>query len=420
MNSTTRVVLALVAGLAIGVAGAAWNAAAMSSIAAVVEPIGVLWTNAVRMTVIPLVVGLIISGIAQVADGRRLGRVGARALPVFLGLLIASGLFAVLVAPLSIDRMDLPPDVAAGLRESVASDTGTVRRIPSLTQRIIEIVPANPFQAAADGALLPLVVFSLIFGVALTRLAPDRRAPVVGFFQAVADAMLVVVRWVLVVAPVAIFALSLGLGARMGAAAAGALVHYMITLSAVLFAFILLVYPFAVFVGRVGWRRFALAAAPAQAIALSTRSSLAALPVMVTSARDHLAAGPPVTAFALPLAVSVFRLNVPIGWVVGALFLGKLYGVELDAGQLVGLVLTATLISFSVPGIPSGSLFLVAPVLVQLGLPAEGVGILIALDAVPDMFKTALNVTGHMATAAVLSSPPGSSSPLPKGEGTEG
>ena len=402
MNSTTRVVLALLAGLAIGIAGAAWNSAAMNSIAVGLSPIGVLWTNAVRMTAIPLVVGLIISGIAQVADGRRIGRVGARALPVFLGLLIASGLFAVLVAPLSLDRMALPADVAAGLRESAASTAEAVRRIPSLTQRIIEIVPVNPFQAAADGALLPLVVFSLIFGVALTHLAPDRRAPVVAFFQTVADAMLVVVRWVLVVAPVAIFALALGLGARMGGAAAGALFHYMITLSAILLAFIVLVYPFAGLVGRVPLRRFALAAAPAQAIALSTRSSLAALPVMVTSARDQLGAGPPVTAFALPLAVSIFRLNVPIGWVVGALFLGKLYGVELDAGQLVGLVLTATLISFSVPGIPSGSLFLVAPVLVELGLPAEAVGILIALDVVPDMFKTALNVTGHMATAAVV------------------
>lgn len=402
MSATVRVVVALIAGLVVGIAGAAWNSNAMSAIASAVEPVGTLWTNAVRMTVIPLVVALVITGVAMTADARRLGRLGARALPIFLGLLLASGFFALLVAPLSLDRMSIPEEVAAGLRASAASDASLVRTMPSLAQRLIEMVPANPFAAAADGTLLPLVVFSLIFGFALTRLAPARREPVVQFFQAVADAMLVVVRWVLVVAPVAIFVLALGLGARMGATATSAIVHYMVTLSAILFVFGLLLYPFVRVLGRLPWRRFAAAAAPAQAIALSTRSSLAALPVMVSSARDQLGATPPVTGFVLPLAVSVFRLNVPIAWVVGALFLSKLYGVPLDVGQMTGLVVTATLISFSVPGIPSSSLFLVAPVLVELGLPAEGVGLLIALDVVPDLFKTTLNVTGHLATAAVL------------------
>ena len=402
MSATVRVVVALIAGLALGIAGAAWNPSAMSAIATAVQPVGTLWTNAVRMTVIPLVVALVITGVALTADGRRLGRLGARALPIFVGLLLASGFFALLIAPLSLDRMCIPDEVAAGLRASAASEAGSVRTMPSLAQRLIEIVPANPFAAAADGALLPLVVFSLIFGIALTRLATARREPVLQFFQAVADAMLVVVRWVLVVAPIAIFVLALGLGARMGATATSAIVHYMITLSAILFAFALLLYPFVRVLGRVSWRRFAAAAAPAQAIALSTRSSLAALSVMVSAARDQLGATPPVTGFVLPLAVSVFRLNVPIAWVVGALFLSKLYGVPLDWAQMAGLVVTATLISFSVPGIPSSSLFLVAPVLVELGLPAEGVGLLIALDVVPDMFKTTLNVTGHLATAAVL------------------
>lgn len=402
MNATVRVVLALVLGLAVGVAVASWDAVAARAIAAGIEPIGTIWINAVRMTVIPLVVSLMISGVALTADGGRLGRLGGRAVIIFLGLLLASGFFALLVAPLSIDRLSFPADVAASLRASAASAAGAVDRMPSLVQRLVDMVPANPVQAAADGALLPLVVFSLIFGYALTHLAPARRDPVIQLFQSVADAMLVIVRWVLVVAPIAIFALALGLAARMGAGATRAMAHYIVTLSVVLLIFLLALYPFAVLLGRVSLRRFAAAAAPAQAIAFGTRSSLAALPVMVSSAREQLGAPPAVSGFALPLAVSVFRLNVPIAWVVGALFLGRLYGVALDVGQLAMLVVTATLISFSVPGIPSSSLLLVAPVLVELGLPAEGVGLLIALDVVPDLFKTALNVTGHMATAAVL------------------
>jgi len=404
LNPTARVLLALIAGLALGVAAAATGSRPLLAIATGVEPVGTLWTNAVRMTVIPLVVALIVTGVAATADPRRLGRLGVRALPLFVGLLLASGMFALLIAPLSLDRLDIQPEVAAGLRASTAASDAAndARRMPSLVQRIVEVVPANPIKAAADGALLPLVVFTLVFAFALTRLDVARRHPVVQLFQAVADAMLVVVRWVLVLAPVGIFALASGLGARLGTSAAGALLHYVATLSGVLLAFLLLLYPLTRLFGGVSLRRFAAAAAPAQAVALSTRSSLAALPVMITSARERLGASPAITGFVLPLAVSVFRLNVPIAWIVGALFLSRLYGVPLGSAELAGLIITATLISFSVPGIPSSSLFLIAPVLVELGLPAEGVGILIAVDAVPDMFKTGLNVTSHLTAAVVL------------------
>ncbi|MGH7427288.1 MAG: cation:dicarboxylate symporter family transporter, partial [Candidatus Methylomirabilaceae bacterium] len=121
MNPTTRVLLALLAGLALGVAAAATGSQPLLAIATGVEPVGTLWTNAVRMTVIPLVVALIVTGVAATADPRRLGRLGARALPRFLGLLLASGLFAVLVAPLSLDRLHIPPEVAADLRASAAA-----------------------------------------------------------------------------------------------------------------------------------------------------------------------------------------------------------------------------------------------------------------------------------------------------------
>lgn len=361
---------------------------------------GTLWTNAIRMTVIPLVIALVITGVAATADLRHVGRLGARALPIFVVLLVAGGLFALLLAPLALDRLAIAPDVAATLRTGAAIDTTAQAAMPGLVERLVAIVPANPFRAAADGAMLPLVVFTLIFAVALARLEPARREPVVQLFHSIADAMLVVVGWILALAPIGIFALALGLAARLGAAAAGALIYYMATLSGVLLLFTLALYPVATALGRVPLARFAAALAPAQAVAFSSRSSLAALPALITGARERLHASPVITGFVLPLAVSVFRLNVPVAWVVGAIFLGRLYGVELALPELIGLVVTATLISFSVPGIPSGSLFLLAPVLVDLGLPAEGAGILIAVDAIPDMFKTTLNVTGHLTVAA--------------------
>jgi proton glutamate symport protein len=401
-------------GLSAGAAASLSGSVTLFRVATALEPVGTLWTNAIRMTVLPLVVALLVTGVAATTDPKRLGRIGARAVPVFLGLLLAGGAFALALAPVSLDGLRIPPEVARALRASAAASTTAVegaRQMPSLIQRMLDIVPANPLKAATDGAMLPVIVFTLAFAVALVRLETERREPVVRVFRSIGDAMLVVVGWVLAFAPVGIFALALSLGARLGVAAAGALLHYVLTLSAVLLAFTLLLYPVAWALGGVPLRRFAAAAVPAQAVAFSSRSSLAALPALIAGAHDRLQSPPAVTGFALPLAVSVFRLNVPIAWVVGALFLGKLYGVALDLPQLGGLVLTATLISFSVPGIPSSSLFLLAPVLVELGLPAEGAGILIAVDAIPDMFKTTVNVTSHLATAAIVGRSEGAAPP---------
>lgn len=372
----------------------------MLAIATGIEPLGTLWTNAIRMTVIPLVIALVIMGVANAPDLRRVGRLGVRAVPAFIVLLVTSGLFALVLAPLALDRLSISESDAATLRAT--QGMADAPAMPGLVDRLIATVPANPIRAMVDGAMLPLIVFTLLFAVALARIDHTRREPVVRVCESIGDAMLVVVRWVLAFAPVGIFSLALGLASRLGAKAAGALVFYMITLSVVLFLFTVVLYGVAVVIGKVSLMRFASAVAPAQAVALSSRSSLAALPALVTGARERLQAPPPVTGFVLPFAVSVFRINVPIAWVVGALFLAKLYGVELETPALLGLVVTATLISFSVPGIPSSSLFLLAPVLVDLGLPAEGAGILIAVDVLPDMFKTTLNVTSHLTVATLV------------------
>jgi Na+/H+-dicarboxylate symporter len=364
-----------------------------------------LWINAIRMTVIPLVAALTVVSVATIGDAKHVGRLGAFAVLVFLVLLVAGGLFTMLVAPFAIDRLTLSPEAAENLRAGFAGAADGARtpvQMPTLVQRIVDMVPINPIKAAADTAVLPVVVFALAFGLALSRIAAERRDAVVMAFRSVADAMLVLVGWILRIAPIGVFALALVLGLKMGVGSAGALLHYVVTLSAVLLAFTIALYPFVILVGRVSPRLFAMALLPAQAVGFSVRSSLAALPAMIAGARDTLRLPSATTGFVLPLAVSVFRVNVPIAWVVGVLFLGKLYGVPVTEGQLLMLVVTSTLLSFSVPGIPSASLFLLSPILVQNGIPAEGVGILIAVDAIPDMFKTTANVTAHMTSAAIV------------------
>jgi len=407
VRSATYVLAALAAGFVLGSLAAATSNPIALRLVSIIEPLGTLWVNAIRMTVVPLVVSVLITGVATGFGSRSLGRMGARALVTYAILLVVAGLIALAIAPPLLARIPLTPDVADRLRASAttaaASTVTAVQQLPSLAQRIVDTVPANPIRAAADGAMLPLVVFTLVMALGIARLAQPVRDTIVGFFSGVSDAMLVVVGWVLSAAPIGVFALSLSVAARTGVQAAGALLYYIVVLALILLIVTAMLYLPALIFGRVSLRSFVLAALPAQAVAVSSRSSLAALPAMLRETRDRLQLPPIATSFALPLAVSVLRMNVPPRWVISAVFLGQLYGVEMGLATLVSVLITAVLISFSVPGIPSASLFMMAPVLVSLGLPAEGVGLLIAVDTVPDMFNTLANVTGHMSSTTVVS-----------------
>jgi Na+/H+-dicarboxylate symporter len=400
-SQSLRVLLALGLGLALGMSIA--TSASFAAPVAAADTIGTLWTNAIRMTVIPLVAALTIVSVAGAGATAQLGRAMTRAVVVFVVLLVSGGVLALLIGEMAFADFALPADVAARIRDT-AAPVGSTPKLPSISQRLIEMVPSNPVKAAADGALLPLVVFSLALGFALKRIATERREAVLDVCRGLSDALLVVVGWVVTAAPIGVFALAFALGARLGVSSVGALARYIVTLSFVLSAFTMLLYPVVVVFGRMPFRRFLAAAAPSQALAAGSRSSLSALPMMIAAARDKLGLDATASGFVLPFAVSIFRVNVPMAWVVGVIFLGKLYGVEVDVTTLATVIVTSTLLSFSVPGIPSGSLFILAPVLVDIGLPAEAVGILIAVDVIPDIFKTTGNVTAHL-TAAVLASP---------------
>ncbi len=402
INGGLAAVLSLAVGFAIGAVAAASSPGVASVLLAVSEPVGTMWVNAIRMTVVPLVVALLVTGIASMRDLRAVGRLGGSALALFIALLAGVALFTALAAPPLYDRLVVDPASAAALRERAAGGAGMVPPLPGFAAWLTSLVPVNPVAAAAEGAMLPLIVFTVAFALAISRLPDATRDVVLGVFRAVADAMLVLVRAVLWLSALGILALAITLGARLGVSGAGAIGFYLVTHAALLVAATALLYPVAVLVGGVPPGRFARAALPAQVVAMGTRSSLAALPAMLDAAEQRLQLRREVSGFALPLAVSTFRLNLAVSWIVGGLFIARLYGVPFGLSSLATFGVAAVLMSFSVPGIPSGSLFIIAPLFPTVGLPVEGVGILIALDAVPDIFKTTLNVTGHMTSAAVL------------------
>jgi proton glutamate symport protein len=252
--------------------------------------------------------------------------------------------------------------------------------------------------------LLPLVVFALALGFGLSRTAPARRETAVRLFEGIADAMVVLIRWVMRVAPIGVFALAVPLAARMGLGALGALVFYITLVAVVTVAFaLLLLYPAAVFAGRVPLAQFARACAPVQTLAFSSRSSLACLPVMVEQARDTLKLPESITALFLPVAAAaLFRAGSAIGTTIGALFLARLYEVPLSAAEVAFVAVTAVLTMFGSPGVPSGAVIVIVPILASAGVPVEGIGILLAVDTLPDMFRTTTNVTATMAGATVL------------------
>jgi proton glutamate symport protein len=404
-SPTTRVLIALAAGLAIGVAISASGSSALESIAAAAEPIGIVWINAIRMTVIPLVVSLLFVSMAGFVDVRSAGRLGGRTLLTFAAFLIGAAVFAALTVPPVFAWMPVDATTTGTLNEVTleSSVQQQAKQLPSFAQWLTDLVPTNPVRAAADGAMLPLVLFSVLFGLSSTVIAAELRETLLRFFRAVSEAMLTIVGWLIALAPIGVFALVLPLAARTGAATVGAFAYYVVAMCGLLVVLTLAVYPVAAVLGRVSVRQFALAALPGQAIAFSSQSSLAALPGLLEGADKQLPGSSQTTGFVLPLAVAIFKFVTPLVWLSGAYFVARLYGVQLGPAE-IGLILMASVaLSFTAPGIPMGSLVILAPVFASVGLPVEGIGILMAIDLIPDTFKTISNVTGDMAAAVVLS-----------------
>lgn len=407
MSLTARVLIGLVAGLALGILVSATGSPVLATAADWIAPVGTLWINAIRMTVIPLVVATLVAGVMAAPDARAVGRIGGRALVLFLVILSGAALFSVVVGPPVMAALPIGTEAAAALRASTAAAgaaaAASADAIPTLEEWLIGLVPTNPVRAAADGALLPLILFSVAFGLAATRVAGARRRTLADAVAAVGDAMLVLVRWILAAAPVGVFALAVPLATTLGLAAAGAVAYYVAAVSLMCIAYMGVLYLLGVVAGGMAPGRFAKGSAPAQAVAFSSRSSLASLPAMIEGAEDVLRVPSRITSFFLPLAASTFRTGGAIGIPVGVLLIARLYGIELEAAQLATVAVASVLTTFSVPGVPGGSIIVMVPVLLAVGLPPEGIGLLLGVDTIPDMFRTTTNVTGDMAAVTVLS-----------------
>ena len=400
----SRVLLALIAGLVVGViVGATGSKLALSALH-LIAPLGTLWINAVRMTVVPLVVALLFTSIVGTDRTSEIGREAVVTFVTFVGILLLAAGIAWLLAPHLIDEMAVTRETSAALRASVSTAASATKlqldHLPGFGDWLAGLIPSNAIRAAADGAMLPLIIFTAIFALAARQVTADRRAVLTALLSGIADAMQVVVEWTIVVAPIGVFCLIARPAAESGAQIAGAIGYYVIAISVVLLLFTLLMYPIAHFSG-IHIARFSRGVLPAQAVALASSSSLASLPAL-TSGATTLGISRRTSGFVLPLSVGAFKAATPISWTVGTLFVAKLYGETLAPGAVFWVALTAVAASFSIPGVPQGSLLLLSGVLASVGVPAEGVALLIAADTIPDLVGTMTNVTGDMVATAVV------------------
>ncbi len=399
------VLAALVVGLLLGIAARSMAGGAPDSVLAVATTVGSLWLDALKMTVIPLVVALLITGVAQNAEAARAGRVAGRTVLWIVIICTVSAIIGMLLMQLLVGAFPLSGGAASALQSAIVGVAPTATNAPVAGAADIfgGIIPDNVVAAASNGEILPLVVFSLLFALALSQIAAARRANLIGFFAAVADVLLVIIGWVLWLAPIGILALAFVLGSSAGDAAFAALGHYILLVSIVGVAVTLLAYPLAVFRGGIPFTTFARGMLPPQSVAVSTRSSLASLPAMLASARQ-LGVREEVADVALPISVALFRATGPAMNVAVAVYVAHLLGLDPTTGQIIAATAVGAVMSYAAISLPGEVSFIssIAPVAMALGAPIEPLALLVAVEMVPDVVRTLGNVTFDVAVTTVV------------------
>jgi Na+/H+-dicarboxylate symporter len=388
---------ALVGGLALG--WALSGSVAEQPLRAVAGPVGSIWLRALQMTIIPLVAALLVAGIARMIATASAGAMARRTLLAIFAVLASGTMFAALAMPALLRAFPIPGDAAAAL----AAEPGTAQAVPGIGAFFESLVSPNVIAAAAETAMLPLIVFFAAFAVAIMRLPEAKRDLLLRLFDALGEAMLTIIGWVLRLAPVGVFALALGVGLSSRGGAFAALAHYIVVVSSMGLAVLVAAYAVGALGARRGFLGFARAVLPAQTVGLSTQSSLASLPAMLQSCR-LLGVRETTADFVLPLAVAIFRATSPAMNLAVAIYVAVLVGVPLTPGVIAAgaaVALMTTIGSVSLPGTVS-FITSIGPIALAMGVPIEPLALLVAVEMLPDIVRTVGNATMDVAVTATV------------------
>lgn len=392
MNNTAMLI-GLAAGLALGLLAATTGSPLLTTAAQWSAPFGDLFIRGVQMVVIPLVVAIVFSGVAGIGDTRTLGRIGGSSLAFILGTTVPAVIIGMGGMGLALGFM--PPIPSP---EGAAPEMG---ELPSLVDFVVNLIPPNPFAAAAEGSLLPLLVFAVLLGAAAGTLEAERRDRLVEIADAATAALIRLVEWVLWTAPVGIFGLVAPATARMGLGLLQSLAVFVIVVVAGLALLVAAVYlPVVATVGRVHPATFLRHVVASFTVGFTTTSSVATLPVLLRDA-PKLGISERVYDVVIPLAAALNRGGSALFQGASVVFLAWLYDVPVAGGAWLGAGIAVFFAASTVAPVPSASVMTLAPALSAVGAPMAGLGILLGIDRIPDMFRSGVNQVGHMATAVV-------------------
>ncbi len=367
--------------------------------------IGGLWLDALKMTVIPLIIALLITGIVGGAEAARAGGVAGRSFAWFVAVLTGSAIFGAVMMIALLNLFPLPTEAATALRAGLSGVDANAASasVPTLDDFVKGVIPTNPIAAAATDKILPLVVFTALFGFAVTRIEPAQQRTIASFFQAIEKAMLVLIGWVLWLAPFGVFGLAFAVGAGAGGAAFGAVLHYVLLAAAI--GFFVMLAGFGIAWVAAGWSpaRFLRAMIPSLTVAISTQSSLASLPAMLAAAKD-LGVPERNRDVSLPLAVALFRASGPAVNIAVAIYIAYWLQIELTWWNIAAGVAVASVASYWAVSLPGALSFVtsIAPIALVMGLPIEPLALLIAVEVIPDIFRTLSNVTMDVAVTGAV------------------
>ena len=392
--NTRAILIGLALGLGLGVTASATGSPGLLWAAEAVEPLGQVFLRAIQMVVIPLVAAVVFVGVARIGNLRKLGRLGGLAVAFFWVTTLPAILIGMGVMRLALTfTAPVPPPTPVADLDTAA---------PGVVDFLVNLVPRNPIQVAADGSLLPLLIFVVLLAAATTTLPTEKQQALTSLAETLGDALIKLMTWILWTAPVGVFGLAAPVIARTGLAMLQNLAVFIVAVVVGLFILkALVLLPLVRILGGMGPGRFIRGTVGSYTVGFTTTTSVATLPMMLQEA-EKLGLSKSRFTLVLPLAASINRPGSALFQSASLVFLAAMYGVPLDAGLIAAAVLAIFLASMTVAPVPSASIVSMVPVLDVVGVPVAGLGILLGIDRVPDVFRSATNVIGHMAAATTV------------------
>jgi len=412
MQLYTKISIALVAGAVAGLAANLLGLDSLKSALVFIEPIGTAWIRLITMVVVPLVFASLVVGTASLGDITKLGRIGSKTVLYYLGTTAIAVTIGLVLSNLVQPGSRIDPAALEGLRSTYAAESASrvelAREAPGLLDVLLRMIPRNPIEALASGDMLPIIFFAIFFGAAVSALPAERREHVVGFFDGVNEAAMVMIHWIMRLAPYAVFALIGAVIARFGLDVLQSLMVYSLVVVLGLILHVAITYTLAIrFLARRKPRDFFRRIREAQLIAFSTSSSNATLPVTMEVAEEKLDIEKEVSSFVLPLGATINMDGTALYQAVATMFIAQVLIGDISFTAQFAIVLTATLASIGAAGVPSAGIIILVVVLEQAlagtGVdPAAGIALVLGVDRILDMCRTTVNVTGDLTAAAVI------------------